>query len=78
MTRLESVRTLVSWFWSRWQGAPKGGVSPLRSPADRLGTPTNPRYFTDDSGRAIYLTGSHFWTTIQEWNEAKTKSRLKL
>jgi hypothetical protein len=39
--------------------------------------PTNPRYFTDDSGRAIYLTGSHFWTTIQERNEAKTKSRAQ-
>lgn len=23
--------------------------------------PTNPRYFTDDTGRAIYLTGSHYW-----------------
>ena len=22
-------------------------------------SPVNPRYFTDDSGRAIYLTGSH-------------------
>jgi uncharacterized protein DUF6298/collagenase-like protein with putative collagen-binding domain len=30
--------------------------------------PTNPRYFADGSGRAIYLTGSHFWTTIQDWN----------
>ena len=39
--------------------------------------PTNPRYFTDDSGRAIYLTGSHFWTTIQERNEAKTESRAQ-
>lgn len=26
----------------------------------------NPRYFTDDSGRAIYLTGSHTWATLQE------------
>lgn len=28
--------------------------------------PTNPRYFTDGSGRAIYLTGSHPWNTIQD------------
>ncbi len=28
--------------------------------------PDNPRYFTDDSGRAIYLTGSHTWATLQE------------
>jgi hypothetical protein len=26
--------------------------------------PTNPRYFTDDSGEAIYLTGSHTWYNI--------------
>jgi CubicO group peptidase (beta-lactamase class C family) len=24
----------------------------------------NPRYFTDDSGRAIYLTGSHTWSNL--------------
>lgn len=28
--------------------------------------PTNPRYFSDDSGRAIYLTGSHTWANLQE------------
>lgn len=28
--------------------------------------PTNPRYFTDGSGKAIYLTGSHIWNNLQE------------
>ena len=28
--------------------------------------PVNPRYFTDDTGRAILLSGSHTWETIQE------------
>ncbi|MFQ5808053.1 MAG: DUF6298 domain-containing protein [Armatimonadota bacterium] len=28
--------------------------------------PDNPRYFTDGSGRAIYLTGSHTWANRQE------------
>jgi hypothetical protein len=28
--------------------------------------PANPRYFTDDTGRAIYLTGSHTWANLQE------------
>jgi hypothetical protein len=28
--------------------------------------PTNPRYFTDNSGRAIYLAGSHTWNTLLE------------
>lgn len=28
--------------------------------------PDNPRYFTDDTGRAIYLTGAHTWRTVQD------------
>ncbi|MBD3244289.1 MAG: hypothetical protein GF331_27100 [Chitinivibrionales bacterium] len=28
--------------------------------------PTNSRYFTDNSGKAIWLTGSHTWATLQE------------
>ena len=28
--------------------------------------PRNPRYFTDDGGRAIYLTGSHTWSNLQD------------
>ena len=28
--------------------------------------PDNGRYFTDNSGRAIYLTGSHTWASFQE------------
>jgi hypothetical protein len=27
---------------------------------------SNPRYFTDGSGRAIYLTGSHTWSSLQD------------
>ncbi len=28
--------------------------------------PTNPRYFTDDGQRAVYLTGSHTWDNLQD------------
>ena len=28
--------------------------------------PENPRYFTDNSGKVIYLTGSHTWNTLQD------------
>jgi len=28
--------------------------------------PSNPRYFTDGSGRAIYLTGLHTWTNLKD------------
>ncbi len=33
--------------------------------------PTNPRYFTDDTGNAIYLTGSHTWAT---WVDLKLEN----
>ena len=26
--------------------------------------PTNPRYFSDGSGKAVYLTRSHTWTNL--------------
>lgn len=29
----------------------------------------NPRYFTDGSGRAVYLTGSHTWDSLQDKSE---------
>jgi hypothetical protein len=27
----------------------------------------NPNYFTDGSGKAVYLTGSHTWNDFQDW-----------
>lgn len=30
----------------------------------------NPRYFTDESGRAIYLTGSHCWSNLKDMGTA--------
>ncbi len=29
--------------------------------------PANTRYFTDGSGNAVYLTGSHSWNNFQDW-----------
>lgn len=34
--------------------------------------PRNPCYFTDDGKRAIYLTGSHTWTNLQDGFAGKT------
>ena len=32
--------------------------------------PANPRYFTDDTGKGVYLTGSHTWAVMQDmWLE---------
>ena len=36
--------------------------------------PKNARYFTDDSGDAIFLTGSHTWSVMQDmWLETETR-----
>ena len=33
--------------------------------------PANPRYFADAQGRAVYLTGSHTWSNLQEmWSNS--------
>lgn len=32
--------------------------------------PTNPRYFTDDGQRAVYLTGAHTWDNLQDMGES--------
>ena len=45
-------------------GRPAPAVqSPAASGVLRVSA-VNPRYFTDDSGKAIYLTGSHTWTGL--------------
>ncbi len=31
--------------------------------------PANPRYFTDDGQRAVYLTGAHTWDNLQDMGE---------
>jgi hypothetical protein len=39
--------------------------------------PQNSRYFTDDSGEAIYLTGSHTWAVMQEmWPENEPRHEM--
>lgn len=44
--------------------APLACAQPMAGPL-RVST-VNPRYFTDDSGRAIYLTGSHTWDVMRD------------
>ncbi len=38
---------------------------PITAPLRAL--PSNPNYFTDGTGKAIYLTGSQTWNTLQDW-----------
>jgi hypothetical protein len=45
-------------------------VTSYGQPSDKVATgplrvhPENPRYFTDGSGKAVYLTGSHTWNNL--------------
>ena len=43
----------------------RDGARPGRQRPDAC-TRDNPRYLTDDSGRAIYLTGPHTWLNLQD------------
>jgi hypothetical protein len=47
-----------------WVALLRAGRSPSSGPL-RV-HPENPRYFTDGSGKAIFLTGSHTWANFQE------------
>ena len=50
------------------RGASPPATRPVNSPFRIL--KQNPRYFTDSSGRAILLTGSHTWDSLQDMGEA--------
>jgi hypothetical protein len=39
--------------------------APITAPLRALSS--NPHYFTDGSGKAVYLTGSQTWNTFQDW-----------
>ena len=55
--------------------AARGAQAPTRTeiaPSAPIAAPlraltTNPNYFTDGSGKAVYLTGSHTWNDFQDW-----------
>lgn len=50
---------------------PAGFSGPLRR------NPVNPRYFTDDTGKAVYLTGSHTWAVLQDmWLEDQPRRNM--
>ena len=52
--------------------AASDGLAPRAAPDRTLRVlPSNPRYFTNGSGRAVYLTGSHVWWNLagdQTWD----------
>ena len=57
-------RVFLSTLWVLILPGPIFGQDPPRGPLRVC--EANPRYFTDGSGRAIYLTGSHTWNNLQD------------
>lgn len=47
-------------------GAGRGRADFVRATGPLRANPANRRYFTDGSGRAIFLTGAHTWANFQE------------
>ena len=66
MTRFPSVRSLglamAMVLFAATAALPQGSSAPGPLKVH----PTNKRYFTDGSGKAVYLTGSHTWATLHE------------
>ena len=56
------------------QTASAATPKPIRVPLKALAT--NPNYFTDGTGKAVYLTGSHTWNTLQDWGTNDTVQAL--
>jgi hypothetical protein len=66
-----------SGAWERGTPAlanPFPASAPIQAPLKALST--NPHYFTDGSGRAISLTGSQTWNTLQDWGTNGSVQRL--
>jgi hypothetical protein len=56
--------TFVSLAYGRDAGTPLAHVRAQTATGPLRANPANPRYFTDGSGKAIYLTGSHTWSNF--------------
>ncbi|MBD3183040.1 hypothetical protein GF312_12165 [Candidatus Poribacteria bacterium] len=50
------------------------GASPASGPLKVH--PANPRYFTDGSGKAVYLTGSHTWNNLKDMGRTDPPSEF--
>jgi hypothetical protein len=59
---------------ARSGASPYPASTPIKTPLKTLAT--NPHYFTDDSGKAVYLTGSQTWNTLQDWGTNSSVRRL--
>jgi hypothetical protein len=53
---------------------PPAGKGPAAATGPLRVYPANPRYFSDGSGKAVFLTGSHTWGNLQDYTFDKLTS----
>jgi hypothetical protein len=64
MTAMMNCRVLLIALMAASAMPSSGQRKPAAGPLRVL--PSNPRWFTDGSGRAVYLAGSHTWANLQD------------
>ena len=65
-TRVVAQIALAALAPLMWADTCLAAAPPAPSAAGPLTIlPSNPRYFTDGTGRAVYLTGAHTWNNLQ-------------
>ena len=70
MYALRPIGILTLWLAVIAGSVCSRGAEPAKGPL-RV-HPENPRYFTDGSGRAVYLTGSHTWSNLVDMAPGRT------
>ncbi|HID76356.1 MAG TPA: hypothetical protein EYP56_10215 [Planctomycetaceae bacterium] len=76
--RFVGIVAMAILFWIGPANGTGGGERPGRRPATgplRV-HPENPRYFTDGSGKAIYLTGAHTWCNLVDMGPSEPPPRF--
>lgn len=57
-----------------WAPLPTSDVKARAARGPLRKSDSNPRYFADDEGHAVYLTGSHTWTNLQDVDDRNPPS----
>jgi hypothetical protein len=71
---LIQVPQMLRPFWAILVLFAAGNVLAAKAAGPLRVCEKNPRYFSDGSGRAVYLTGSHTWDNLQDLGESAPPS----
>ena len=62
---LSFMATGMAWGGQLPTGTTRAESAPITNPLKAHSS--NPNYFADGRGKAVYLTGSHTWNDFQDW-----------